>query len=309
MTTLREKILPYKEIIWKLYAVEGRNKSYISRLLNVDRKTLTNLINYEWCFEKAQKYHMKPSNQKTLNKYRSKLISLIKKNYTIPMLAEETKLNQSLIMLFLKHDKKLSWHWGEKISRDKEMAQKNKEDMVKNSNLKYDMPDLPNEIWKQIDGFDGYQISNFGRIRSYKVTYDKYAILSIRKNKFGYEEICLQQNGKRKTMKIHRLVAMAFCKKLSDNHNTVNHIDGNKTNNVAQNLEWVTQAENNKHAYDVLNRKRVKVNKIKFKIIYNDKYEFKTVASFARFLGKSETQTRRYIEYPKKYKMNIRKVY
>ena len=187
MTTLREKILPYKEIIWKLYAVEGRNKSYISRLLNVDRKTLTNLINYEWCFEKAQKYHMKPSNQKTLNKHRSKLISLIKKNYTIPMLAEETKLNQSLIMLFLKHDKKLSWHWGEKISRDKEMAQKNKEDMVKNSKLKYDMPDLPNEIWKPIDGFEGYQISNFGRIRSYKVTYDKYAILSIRKNKFGYE--------------------------------------------------------------------------------------------------------------------------
>ena len=54
------------------------------------------------------------------------------------------------------------------------------------------------------------------------------------------------------------------------------------------------------------NRSVVRNNKSPFKqIIYKNKYEFKTVAAFARFIGKSETQTRRYLETPSKYEIKI----
>lgn len=97
-------------------------------------------------------------------------------------------------------------------------------------------------------------------------------------------------------LKIHRLVAHAFCEGFSEIRNTVNHIDGNKFNNKASNLEWVSQSENNKHAYTALSRP-VNIGKpIDYIISYKDKYQFKTVASFARFIGKSETQARRWIE-------------
>lgn len=73
----REKIINYKEIIEKLYCIEGRSKSYISRLLDVDRKVLTNMINNEWKLEPAQVYHMTPSTEKWIKK---------NKNFVIPSL-------------------------------------------------------------------------------------------------------------------------------------------------------------------------------------------------------------------------------
>ena len=68
----------------------------------------------------------------------------------------------------------------------------------------------------------------------------------------------------------------------------------------------MTQGENNAHAYAVLNRPVIKKNKSDFlKVIYKGKYEFKTVATLARFLEKSETQTRRYLEEPSKHELKI----
>lgn len=85
-------------------------------------------------------------------------------------------------------------------------------------------------------------------------------VLSLKTNKIlkttifpnGYEVLCLMyQKPKRhtKTLYIHRLVAQTF---IDNPHNkkTVNHKDGNKTNNNVNNLEWATQGENNKHAYN-----------------------------------------------------------
>ena len=100
---------------------------------------------------------------------------------------------------------------------------------------------------------------------------------------------------KNKTFQMARLVGFAFVPGYTETKNTIDHIDGDVLNNKASNLEWVSQSENNKRAY---NNGRV-VNKSKSslkKIIVDDKYEFKTIVAFAKFCGVSETQARRYID-------------
>jgi len=64
----------------------------------------------------------------------------------------------------------------------------------------------------------------------------------------GYLTVTLYNRGGRKKRRIHRLVALAFKPRVSG-CNTVNHKDGNKLNNVADNLEWTTTAGNIKHAW------------------------------------------------------------
>lgn len=105
-----------------------------------------------------------------------------------------------------------------------------------------------NEIWKDIPEYEGlYQVSNLGRVKSYK-TFRNGLILSTKNSKGWYLTLNLSGKGKpKKTVRIHRLVAELFIPnpfKL----NVVNHIDLNKQNNNYNNLEWVTDSENSKHA-------------------------------------------------------------
>lgn len=58
-----------------------------------------------------------------------------------------------------------------------------------------------------------------------------------------------QKDGTSKGYRVHRLVAMAFLEKKSEDQNEVNHIDGNKENNSVSNLEWCTSSENQRHAF------------------------------------------------------------
>ena len=74
-------------------------------------------------------------------------------------------------------------------------------------------------------------------------------------NNSGYVQISLFQNGKRKPVLVHRLVAENFLKN-KENKPYVNHIDGNKLNNKMDNLEWCTCQENINHAYQKGLRKR-----------------------------------------------------
>jgi hypothetical protein len=100
------------------------------------------------------------------------------------------------------------------------------------------------ELWRNIDGYKGvYQVSSFGRIRSYK--YNLPRILKPRVNKKGYKYINLCLDGKYKSLSVHRLVAKTF---IAKSDLTVNHKNGNKLNNCVDNLEFITITENLKHA-------------------------------------------------------------
>ena len=104
------------------------------------------------------------------------------------------------------------------------------------------------EIWKDIEGFEGmYQISNRGNVKSlnYNKT-GKERILKPNKVSHGYLQVQLHQDGKAKNYYVHRLVAAAFC----DNPHgfkEVNHIDEDKTNNCADNLEFCSKSYNNNY--------------------------------------------------------------
>lgn len=74
-------------------------------------------------------------------------------------------------------------------------------------------------------------------------------------NKYGYVEFILtDKSGKRKHIQAHRIAASLFIPN-PDNKKYVNHIDGDKTNNHINNLEWCTAAENEKHSFQILKKK------------------------------------------------------
>ena len=113
------------------------------------------------------------------------------------------------------------------------------------------------EEWKPIAETDGkYLISNYGRLKSYC----RYRAIIVKpySNQYGYYRADIRRNGKRVTALIHRLVANAFV--INDNpkdNDTVDHIDGDKHNNRASNLRWLSRSENTKAFYSGLGEQKV----------------------------------------------------
>ena len=101
------------------------------------------------------------------------------------------------------------------------------------------------EIWKDISGFPQYEVSNLGRIRSLK--FGALRIMHPKTKLNGYLEITMSIGNKQTTKLVHRLVAVAFLVP-DPSRSTVNHLDGNKTNNKDSNLCWSTLVENNAHS-------------------------------------------------------------
>lgn len=117
-----------------------------------------------------------------------------------------------------------------------------------NSCYSLDSNDLSGEEWRDVIGYEGlYQVSNFGRIKSFhkgKVIIRKLVTLID-----GYKQISLDKGGCRKCKNVHELVAKAFIPNL-ENKPIIDHYDRNTANNCIWNLRWVTNSENQRHAVE-----------------------------------------------------------
>ena len=156
------------------------------------------------------------------------------------------------------------------------------------------------ELWKPIPGYEGiYEASNLGQIRSVegKVTSSarfhhrvwKSRVLKqryqVRHGNTVYKDakVDLWKDGKFRTYLVSRLVAMAWVEGYQDGY-TVNHIDGNPLNNQADNLEWLSIADNIRHGYKngLLPTKPCVLFDTK-----GQKHEFASMMDANRFLGKN----------------------
>ena len=148
------------------------------------------------------------------------------------------------------------------------------------------------ETWADIPGFDGcYQVSNLGRIRSYLsrgcAKHRREPVTLSGSLVGGYVQIALRKAGHTTQLMVHRLVAEAFVPN-PNKKPEVNHINGDKADNRADNLEWTTRSENMKHAFYTLHRrlgsKGKRVRCIETGVVYP------SVHAAARDVGISATQ-------------------
>ncbi|MBF8964299.1 HNH endonuclease [Pontibacter sp. FD36] len=97
------------------------------------------------------------------------------------------------------------------------------------------------EIWKNVQGYDSYQVSNYGKVRSTK--YKQPRILKPGDIGTGHQQVTLRTQGKNKKLLVHRLVANAFISN-PGGYPFVDHINGIPEDNRVENLRWVTNREN-----------------------------------------------------------------
>lgn len=157
-----------------------------------------------------------------------------------------------------------------------------------------------NEVWEDIKDFEGlYQVSDQGRVKSLR----KGIILKPSLNGSQYLRVGLYKDGKQKYFTIHRLVAERFVPN-PDNLPQVNHKNGNKYKNNAENLEWVTHQQNVIHFYKT-NPKREKGANSKQMVAQICLKTNKVIDTFKSF-SEAERKTgvdRRYISFVVKHRL------
>lgn len=151
------------------------------------------------------------------------------------------------------------------------------------------------EIFKTIDGYDNYKISNYGNVINDNTN-------KILKNQIssttGYYYLFLSINKIKTRFFIHRLVALYFCEN-ENNYDMVDHIDKVRTNNCYDNLRWVTRSQNNR------NKNKKQNTSSKYRGVDFDKSRQKWRAQFSlngknKFLGRFDTEEEAYEAFKNK---------
>lgn len=158
------------------------------------------------------------------------------------------------------------------------------------------------EIWKDVFGYEGYyQVSNIGNIKGvdriikYKSDGERlYKGINFKQEttKDGYKRVVLMKEGVKQRYMVHRLVAQTFIEN-PENKPYINHIDGDKGNNVVANLEWCTNSENVLHAdsiglRDMSNHQPSNSKSI---LCVEKEIEFKSISKALKWLGTTNKST------------------
>ena len=107
------------------------------------------------------------------------------------------------------------------------------------------------EIWKNVPGYEGiYEASNYGRVRSCAWQWGQKTLKPRTCKKGSGDRVNLWKNGEPRTLLVSRVIAATFHNNLLNTSMTVNHKDGNRQNNNADNLEWMTLANNIQHGFE-----------------------------------------------------------
>jgi len=131
--------------------------------------------------------------------------------------------------------------------------------------------DESTEEWRPVEGFPSYEVSSLGRVRSLDRVYEVESIQGKRttftgkaispfKNKNGYMSFSFCVCGKKTKAFVHRVVCKAFKGPAPSSEHQVNHINGVRDDNRAENLEWLTAKQNAQHSFKELGRKVKKGN-------------------------------------------------
>lgn len=133
------------------------------------------------------------------------------------------------------------------------------------------------EYWRAIPSFPVYSASNYGRIRNEGTGRIMRSYIDTR----GYLMLTLRRDNKQVPQRVHRLVAEAF---LGGPHPGLdaNHIDGDKTNNCIENLEWCTRLDNVRHAVNTGLRKGPRRKSVR---IIETGDEFESLRACAKYFG------------------------
>jgi len=144
------------------------------------------------------------------------------------------------------------------------------------------------EIWKDLPGYeDFYQVSNLGNVKSKRKNKN---MKFFQEGEKGYLKLNLNDGNGPKSFRVHRLVAITFLNEKGElGEKIVNHIDGNKSNNILKNLELVTYSENGFHSRNVIHKEKLK-KVYKFDIETLEKIgEYNSASHASRELGVSQS--------------------
>lgn len=228
--TSMEKAELLKKTIYQLYSKEGRSKSYISRLLDINRTTIARKIR-EWELpEPKPTRHVKPSTRKCIAKHKQQILSLLTCDTSLDKIVERTKVNRGeLLDTFFKLDADLCRAYNDWKKRQQKTLPRT---------CKY--AEIDGEIWKEVLGYDGYEVSTKGRVRQHGKNGDGYYLMQPYFNQeIGLDYVAfVESSGEIKRLCLPRVIAQTFIP-----HDLtltkVKHKDGNMRNNDVNNLEWV----------------------------------------------------------------------